>query len=302
VKAVNIVTRLIFEKYAVGVSTRERNSDPAAVGDKRNRLLFIAPWRQRSLIGTAYIDTKEDPDQLKITERDLQDFLDQVNVACPSADLKREEITFVHGGLVPRSRKRASNGSVDLAKQYQIRDHRDEGVKGLISLIGVKYTTARDVAQKTVDQVFRSWERKAPQSRSSLSPLHGGHMERFDEFVRAQIASRNGLGEEALRRLICNYGSAYPEVLRHLHFSDRRSPCTDNSAILKAEVLHGVRTEMAQKLADVVFRRTELGSAGHPGKEALQACAETMSAELGWSAPRTRQELQEVENIFNAWQ
>jgi glycerol-3-phosphate dehydrogenase len=60
--------------------------------------------------------------------------------------------------------------------------------------------------------------------------------------------------------------------------------------------------EMAQKLADVVFRRTELGSAGHPGKEALQACAETMSAELGWSAPRTRQELQEVENIFNAWQ
>ena len=302
VKAVNLVTRLIFEKYAVGISTRERNGDPAALDDKRNRLLFIAPWRQRSLIGTAYIDTKEDPDQLKITDRDLQDFLDQVNVACPSADLKREEVTFVHGGLVPRARKGASKGSVDLAKQYQIRDHREEGVKGLISLIGVKYTTARDVAQKTVDQVFRSWDRKPPQSRSSLSPLYGGHMERFDEFVKAQIACRNGLGEEALRRLIYNYGSAYPEVLRHLHFSDRRSPCADNSAILKAEVLHGVRTEMAQKLADVVFRRTELGSAGHPGKEALQACAETMSAELGWSALRTRQELQEVEDIFNAWQ
>jgi glycerol-3-phosphate dehydrogenase len=300
-KAVNIITRLIFEKYAVGVSTRERNANSARAGDNRNRLLFIAPWRDRSLIGTAYMDCKETPDELEITGPNIQELLDQVNAACPSADLKREEITFVHGGLVPLATGSSAGGSINLAQHYQIRDHRSEGVKGLISLIGVKYTTARDVAEKTVDHLFRSWDRKPPKARSSQIPLHGGQIECFDAFVKDEIAAgTHRWSEPALRRLICNYGSAYPEVLRYARERELGAPLTDDSALLKAEVLHGVRMEMAQKLSDVVFRRTELGSAGHPGKEALQICADAMSAELGWDARRTCRELQEVERIFAA--
>ena len=55
---------------------------------------------------------------------------------------------------------------------------------------------------------------------------------------------------------------------------------------------------MAQKLSDVVFRRTELGSAGYPGNEALNICAETMGAELGWTSTQIQQELQEVQFAF----
>jgi glycerol-3-phosphate dehydrogenase len=297
-KAVNIVTRLIFKTYAVGISARDGYRDSHALRNKRNRLLFIAPWRDRSLIGTAYVDSDEDPDQLKVTGPDIQSFLDQINNACPAADLKREEITFVHGGLVPIS----SSGSaedVELAKHYRIRDHQDEGVKGLISVIGVKYTTARDVAEKAVDQVFRSWGRKPPNSPSPLTPLHGGQIQRFDAFLERQIAGRpHGLGAEAVRRLVYNYGSAYPEVLRYLNFGDRCLPPADDFTLLKAEVLHGVRMEMAQKLSDVIFRRTELGTAGHPGNQAVRACADVMSAELGWSPSRTQQELQEVNDLF----
>ena len=68
--------------------------------------------------------------------------------------------------------------------------------------------------------------------------------------------------------------------------------------MVKAEVLHGVREEMARKLSDVIFRRTELGSAGHPGADALRVSAETMGGELGWSIAKTRQESQEVEERY----
>ena len=57
---------------------------------------------------------------------------------------------------------------------------------------------------------------------------------------------------------------------------------------------------MAQKLSDVVFRRTELGSAGYPGIEAIQICAKTMATELEWSHGRTQKELQEVNHIFES--
>ena len=51
---------------------------------------------------------------------------------------------------------------------------------------------------------------------------------------------------------------------------------------------------MALALADVIFRRTELGSAGKPGDECLGACAELMGSALGWDEERKSQEIKEV--------
>jgi glycerol-3-phosphate dehydrogenase len=68
--------------------------------------------------------------------------------------------------------------------------------------------------------------------------------------------------------------------------------------VLKAEVVHAVREEMACRLKDVVMRRTDLGSLGHPGEEALRACAGLMAAELGWDEARKREEVTEAKRLF----
>jgi glycerol-3-phosphate dehydrogenase len=72
-----------------------------------------------------------------------------------------------------------------------------------------------------------------------------------------------------------------------------------NSTVLKAEVVHAVREEMAEKIGDVVFRRTDLGTGGHPGEESLQSCARLMASELGWDENRVREEINEARNNFN---
>ncbi|GJL64967.1 MAG: hypothetical protein NPIRA04_36210 [Nitrospirales bacterium] len=66
----------------------------------------------------------------------------------------------------------------------------------------------------------------------------------------------------------------------------------------KAEVVHGVRKEMAQTLSDVVFRRTGLGTIGYPGTECLHTCAMLMAQEMKWDERRIQSELDETNAEF----
>ena len=75
-----------------------------------------------------------------------------------------------------------------------------------------------------------------------------------------------------------------------------------NSKVLKAEIVHAVREEMALKLADVVFRRTDLATGVHPGEEALKVCATLMARELGWDSGRIERELHEVNMVLPQFQ
>jgi glycerol-3-phosphate dehydrogenase len=55
---------------------------------------------------------------------------------------------------------------------------------------------------------------------------------------------------------------------------------------------------MALDLASVVLRRTELGTAGHPGRATLEASADIMQSELGWSDARKASELESLETFY----
>jgi len=48
---------------------------------------------------------------------------------------------------------------------------------------------------------------------------------------------------------------------------------------------------MAVRLDDVLRRRTDAGSAGHPGADAAAAAAAVMAGELGWTASRVDEEI-----------
>ncbi|NET54839.1 MAG: glycerol-3-phosphate dehydrogenase/oxidase [Symploca sp. SIO2E6] len=315
-KAMNLVIRRqLFETYAVGIPSK-----------KNSRFLFIAPWRGKSIVGTSYAVYEQQPDDFSITEPEIQEFIDEINQACPSVALQREDIDLVHGGLLSRTGINQKTGEPILARDYQLWDYSQEGWPGLISVVGVKYTTARDVAKKVVDRVFRLWGQKPPPSLSVSIPVHGGKIEEFATFLNQAIAKAPyGLGEQTMRRLVYNYGSTYPNVLKYLHQNltekssvaplqeKSQSPSEnnllpsascllpfqnqkplDNLEVIKAEVIHGIREEMAQKLTDVVLRRTELGTAGYPGDEILNICAQTMGEELGWSLSRIEQEVKKA--------
>jgi hypothetical protein len=55
---------------------------------------------------------------------------------------------------------------------------------------------------------------------------------------------------------------------------------------------------MVQTLSDIIFRRTELGTGGHPGEAALEEVSTFMQQALGWSARHLAEERQQVDAQF----
>ncbi len=299
-KAFNLlVDRPPVSPYAVGLYSATPLKDPDTLLNRGGRLLFITPWQNHAFIGTAHLPYGDDPDTLEVTEEEIQAFIAEINGAYPPFCLTRREVRVVYGGLLPAAEPEASHPR--LLKHYQIQDHHaDHSLDGLISVRTTKYSEARHVAEKVVDLIFRKLGKVPPKSVTAVTPLRGGAIERLEAFVSQETQEpRTGLDPGAIRHLITQYGSAYTEVLKYV--DERPHPgqvMDDTLSILKAEVRHGVKEEMAQRLADVVFRRTRLGLAGCPSDSTLSACADIMAEELGWSAERKQEEIREIRAFF----
>jgi glycerol-3-phosphate dehydrogenase len=297
-KAMNLVTRSILGDRAIGVARHFRDESGMLRSDRR--LFFLVPWRNRTLIGTTYLTYDGTPDDFAITETEIERFLDEINTSYPPAKLSRADVRLVHGGLVPVAGSRETAGDVELATRYQIRDHAGEGLEGMITVTGVKYTTARGVAEAVVDRLASRLGTQATRSRSAELPVWGGDIEHVDESVaRETEATHAGAMAQTIQRLVASYGSRYRDVIAQVGGDARRlSPIAEDTDVTGAELTFAVRREMAAKLGDVVFRRTDLGSAGHPGEGALHAAAELVAKELGWDEARVASELAEVRRRF----
>lgn len=292
-KAMNLVTRPLFgpqQKNAVGITGRASGS----------RLFFVAPWRGKSLVGTWYGPNTEATYPPTATRAEVTDFLTDINQAYPTFNLTPDDVEWVHCGLLPSDGRSVKTGDMKLTKSFQLKDHRIDGLKGLLSIKGVKYTTARDLARKAVDWVFRDQQRSTPPSYSHKERLHGGDIQDFDRVMAIATQTHAGTSPETIKRLVYNYGSEYAAVLQEV-----AGPLTGGAEsdpqILAAEVRYSLKQTMPQTLADVIFRRTELGATGHPGNEALQLCSEMMSEALGWSPDRQEAEMKQVLARFGTW-
>lgn len=274
----------------------------AGVFRRGGPVYFIAPWRGFSLVGTVHAPHSGGADGLRITEREIQEFIDEINLAYPAASLRREDVVRCYSGLLPGREDPPGSGRVNLWKHYRLRDHaRESGLEGLISVVGVKYTTARDVAEKAVDLAVAKLGLPRTTSRTAEAPLQGGEMESFEEYIAAEARSGwRELPSDLIRRLVSSYGTAYRAVFEDVDDGDALQPLAEGTDVRRAEVLYAVRREMARRLSDVVFRRTDLGALGDPGEAALESCAAVMAGELDWDYDRTRREVAECREAFQA--
>ena len=239
-KAMNLVTRPLVENVALGLT-------------RGGPLLVIAPWRHVSLVGTLHLPYEGEPDApdgLDTKEEDVQRLIDAINRAYPKAELVRSDVRLVHRGLLPA----VPNGQgLTLVKSYTI----EETLEGLLSIVGVKYTTARDVAEKTVDRVLVRLGKREVASRSATTPVVGGDFASFADLSRSVEKPH----------LAYNYGTLARDVLA---LSDP-VPLSDTTPVTGAEVRYAVREEMA---LDLDFGRAPANGAwlrGAPGKRSARA-------------------------------
>lgn len=269
----------------------------AVAGPAGGRLLFVAPWRGYAIVGTSHDRHAGGADRLEPERREIDAFIEAVNVAFPALGLAPGDVRLVHRGLLPASPR---GGGARLETRSVVVDHRCDGVHGLISMLGVRYTTARETAQRAVDLAVGQLARAASPCRTAVAPLVGGDVADFDAFLRDAKAMRNDAVPARTReRLARTYGTRHRVVLDRLRASaEDRAPLGSTCAVTVGEVRHAVREEMAVRLSDALLRRTEAGSAGYPGDDAVAAAARIMAAELGWSPQRTETEVAELRRTY----
>ncbi len=121
---------------------------PARAG---SRTYFLTGWKGRLFAGTDHQPIAPGTSPTPPTEIQLDRMLADLNEAIPGLGVARREILRVHSGYLPAAR----DGSEDLAVREVFHDHgATGGPRGLYSISGVKWTTARLVGENTVRRIF----------------------------------------------------------------------------------------------------------------------------------------------------
>lgn len=165
-KAMNLITSRPARRAALVAMSRD------------GRALVLLPWQGRTLVGTSESHEARTADDQQARRAEFLEFLAQVNDTFPALELKPEEVTLVHRGIVPATR--AAGGRLSLLGHSRILDHTADGATEMVSVVGVKYTTARVVAERTVDLIFKKLRRAVVASRTAEVALPGAALQDTD--------------------------------------------------------------------------------------------------------------------------
>ena len=135
----------------------------------KGQIYFLVPWNGNLFAGTGHGPWLDKIIETPIPSSDqLQEFLNDLNSAVPELNVSLSDIIRIFSGYLPVRHP----GSVQLTHREVILNHSDfGGPNGFYSISGIKFTTARLVAQKTLDRIFPQKKTyvKEAENRSSIS-------------------------------------------------------------------------------------------------------------------------------------
>jgi glycerol-3-phosphate dehydrogenase len=237
---------------------------------------FIIPWNGRSLVGTRHLRCDHAARSARVTREEVLEFLTDLNQVLGEQRLSGADVSGVFAGLLPEQGGNPGPG-VALQKSPQVIDHAADGIHGLLSIVGVKWTTARALGERAARAACRCLGRSSDQPLHRLwtstapyadRPLHGGLQLNPD--VAAHLWESYGPERDAVLALLAADATLTTRIVPDL-------------PVVLAEVVHAARTEMAVQLSDVVRRRTPLYLSEALDRSALNACASVLARELHWS-------------------
>lgn len=246
------------------------------------RPFFIIPWLDKYLIGTTDIPYKQDINNIKANDEEIDYLLRETNSVIPTAKLERDDVIFTYSGVRPLPNAEGKKpGSI--TRKHIIFDHRKEGINNLFTLIGGKLTTYRNVGEEMVDAALKRMKRSPKPCQTDSLPLPGCILP-DDERIQQAISDYDStLSARTIDRLFSVYGAKALEVLALTKENPELGQAIDPALPdIKAQVVYAVTSESAHTLVDILRRRTTLAMNGHYGMNLLPAVTATLQQYCGW--------------------
>lgn len=258
------------------------------------RMIFVIPWREFSLVGTTDTDFEGDPDRLWATREEVTYLLEEVAKVLPDKRATFENVSYTYAGVRPLSFEPGASAS-KVSREHKVIPEGPDG--RFFSVTGTKLTCFRSLAEDVGDRVMRALGR-AEKPRTARLTLDGADEEvgKIEARVWMDVSEEmaaTGLSRGTLRTLVETYGRAYPRVLelgRKLPDGFERL-CPSNPEIV-AQLHHALREEQAVSLQDLLLRRTGIGQSRCQGLDCAEPIAARMAELGGWTRRRLDAELE----------
>ena len=254
------------------------------------RPFFIIPWHDQYLIGTTDIRYDGDLDDIRVSAAEVDYLLAETNRVFPAAKLTVADIHYAYAGVRPLPFQEKGPESA-ITRRHIIKVNK-QVAKGLISIIGGKLTTYRNLAEQTVDRIAKLQHLKLPECRTRDTLLPGASgLARAEQRLRAlQLLSERGI-----ERLLSIYGGRASGISALCEGDAALARAMDaNDTVLAAEVVFAIREEFAKSLTDIVFRRLMIGLDADQGRPLYTTIADLAAGEFGWSDDEKSRQLDEL--------
>ncbi len=281
-QGIHIITRKLTNKYVIGALTPD------------GRYCNIIPWRAHSLIGTTDREYTGDPDNYRVTREAIEDFIGEVNGSFGGRGLiQYSDIMYAYGGLRPLIDDETRD-VVKTSRKYEIYDNEIDGLQGLVTVEGGKYTTSRNLAENVLKTVMKKWGTPYKNSVTAKRHLAGCEIKDIDAFIYSAKTANSDFNQSSMDYLARIYGTEFNNVMAIARRDKKYAAPLNADGEMPAQVLYAIKQEMACTLTDILLRRTGIGTLGNPGTEVLETIAEIASRELKWSAARVDNELEKA--------
>ncbi|MCU1298723.1 MAG: Aerobic glycerol-3-phosphate dehydrogenase [Acidobacteriaceae bacterium] len=226
------------------------------------RVLFAIPWHGHTVVGTT--DTPiEQPSYDPLPLEDEINFVLETAGQYLSRTPERSDVLSVYVGIRPLVKNDGAAASKTSALSRDHTIHIDDS--GLLTIVGGKWTTYRHMAEDCVNHAITLGKLEDKPCITKTLRIHG-YRENIEDLGSLWVY---GADAEAIRALMRNDSNLAQPLHSELPYSG-------------AEVVWGVRKEMARTLDDILSRRTRaLFLNARAAIEMAPAVAKLMASELG---------------------
>ena len=293
-KGAHIVTSPVTKNVAVALPTQKQNQ---AIVNRGGRHVFIIPWRGCSLIGTTYDSYHGELDKVRPDEHDIEELISDINSAFGNEVLTRRDVKYSFAGIYPLIDDKINTKVYQGTGEYQIVDHQlIDGIEGLVTVFGAKFTTARLLAEKALDEIGVKFNKPLHACRTKTTALACGDIDDISAFRQRKKAEYKAyLSEQTIDHLVTYYGNNIDKLITYVKDDPQwASPLATGYPDIAAQIVFAAEQELTCHLDDILFRRTGLGTLGNPGTDVIDQCAAIVSEVFAWDDSTRQAEIDRV--------
>lgn len=224
----------------------------------RYRVTFALPWEDQLLLGTTDEAYEGDPADVRPTDADITQILDEASLSVAAEDLSPDLVTYTFAGL------RVLPGGPGGTEQARRETVVTEGSGGMLSVAGGKWTTYRHIGRMVLSKLAREHggaiaeDMQPVKSLVRHTPLPG--VANPDAVAHRLLVDRDPghrMAPDTARQLATHYGSLSFDIARLVNDNpDLGERIHPDGPEIWAQVVYARDHEWAETEDDVLRRRT----------------------------------------------